>query len=108
MTETSGATRVYGVGSATDSARYRLTLARLLAVPVASVEGRVIGEHGDAAVVCATAPRVNGLPTAVPMQAVHKELTARPRRINARLGRARSGPAGAVLTGPHSPPHSAW
>ncbi|MEW1547328.1 lactate/malate family dehydrogenase [Streptomyces tsukubensis] len=94
---TSGAKRVYGVGSATDSARYRLTLAHLLAVPVESVEGRVVGEHGDAAVVCAAATRIAGLPAAIPLQAVHEELAARPRRINQGLGRARSGPAGAVL-----------
>ncbi|MFE7133290.1 lactate dehydrogenase [Streptomyces sp. NPDC057638] len=93
----SGAGRVYGVGSATDSARYRLALARLLEVPVESVEGRVVGEHGDAAVVCTTATRVGGLPAAIPLRAVHKELTARPRRINQGMGRARSGPAGAVL-----------
>ncbi|MQS34747.1 lactate dehydrogenase [Streptomyces katsurahamanus] len=97
FTEASGSARVYGVGSATDGARYRLTLARLLAVPVASVEGRVIGEHGDHAVVCAAATRVGGLPAAIPLRNVHEELTARPRRINAGLGRARSGPAGAVL-----------
>ncbi|MEU9606356.1 lactate dehydrogenase [Streptomyces sp. NPDC048057] len=93
----SGAGRVYGVGSATDSARYRLTLARLLTVPVESVEGRVVGEHGDAAVVCAAATRVGGLPAAIPLRTVHEELAARPRRINQGLGRARSGPAGGVL-----------
>ncbi|MFI1829089.1 2-dehydropantoate 2-reductase N-terminal domain-containing protein [Streptomyces sp. NPDC020412] len=97
FTTASGVGRVYGIGSATDSARYRLTLARLLAVPVESVEGRVVGEHGDAAVVCAAATRVGGLPAAIPLRDVHDELGARPRRINAGLGRARSGPAGAVL-----------
>jgi malate/lactate dehydrogenase len=95
--EASKASRVFGVGSNTDSARYRLTLARLLAVPVESVTGHVIGEHGDDAVVCASDTRVGGLPVAVPLRAVHAELTARPRRINNGLGRARSGPAGAVL-----------
>ncbi|MEU2950915.1 NAD(P)-binding domain-containing protein [Streptomyces xanthochromogenes] len=97
FTEASGAARVYGVGSATDTARYRLALARLLAVPVDSVTGQVIGEHGDAAVVCASTTRVGGLPAAVPLQAVHDDLTDRPRRINQGIGRARSGPAGAVL-----------
>ncbi|MFF3699188.1 hypothetical protein [Streptomyces sp. NPDC002221] len=66
-------------------------------MPVDSVEGRVVGEHGDAAVVCASATRVGGLPAAVPLRAVHDELTDRPRRINHGIGRARSGPAGAVL-----------
>ncbi|MGX2997394.1 lactate/malate family dehydrogenase [Streptomyces sp. JNUCC 64] len=98
FTRASDAVRVYGVGSATDSARYRLALAGLLAVPVASVEGRVVGEHGDHPVVCAAATRVGGLPAAIPLRDVHAELAARPRRINAGLGRARSGPAGAVLT----------
>lgn len=97
FTDASGAARVYGVGSATDTARYRLALARLLAVPVDSVQGQVIGEHGDAAVVCASATRVGGLRAAVPLRAVHDELMDRPRRINQSLGRARSGPAGAVL-----------
>lgn len=95
--ETSGAARVYGVGSATDTARYRLALARLLTVPVDSAEGRVIGEQGDAAVVCASSTLVGGFPVAVPLRAVHDDLTDRPRRINAGFGRARSGPAGAVL-----------
>ncbi|MFI0980429.1 lactate dehydrogenase [Streptomyces sp. NPDC021093] len=95
--EASQAGRVFGVGSNTDTARYRLTLARLLCVPVEAVEGHVIGEHGDAAVVCASATRVGGLPVAVPLRAVHDELSARPRRINTGLGRARSGPAGAVM-----------
>ncbi|PCG85438.1 lactate dehydrogenase [Streptomyces sp. WZ.A104] len=97
FTETSRVRRVYGVGSATDSARYRLTLARLLAVPVERVAGRVVGEHGDAAVVCASTTRVASRPTTVPLAAVHEELSARPRRINAGLGRTRCGPAGAVL-----------
>ncbi|MFI5803717.1 NAD(P)-binding domain-containing protein [Streptomyces sp. NPDC051561] len=95
--EASGTGRVFGVGSNTDTARYRLTLARLLAVPVEAVHGHVIGEHGDDAVVCAADTRVGGLPVAVPLRAVHDELTERPRRINLGLGRARSGPAGAVM-----------
>ncbi|MFC0843930.1 hypothetical protein ACFH04_09415 [Streptomyces noboritoensis] len=96
FTAASGAPRVFGVGSATDTARYRLTLAHLLEVPVDSVQGQVVGEHGDAAVVCASATRIGGLPAAVPLRAVHDELADRPRRINAGLGRARSGPAGAL------------
>ncbi|WP_328967522.1 lactate/malate family dehydrogenase [Streptomyces sp. NBC_00239] len=93
----SGAARVYGVGSATDTARYRLALAAELAVPVGSVSGHVIGEHGDAAVLCTSTTRVDGHHVRVPVRAVRAELGARPRRINAGIGRGRCGPAGAVL-----------
>ncbi|MFC4518262.1 hypothetical protein [Streptomyces ehimensis] len=95
--EVSGCPRVYGVGSNTDTARYRLTLAHLLDVPVEGVEGHVIGEHGDQAVVCASATRVNGHPVEVPVGRVRRELADRPARINAGLGRTRCGPAGAVI-----------
>ncbi|MDV5143997.1 hypothetical protein R1T08_06895 [Streptomyces sp. SBC-4] len=73
-------------------------LLRLLAVPVTAVRGHVIGEHGDAAVICASTTTVHGQPTAVPVQRVRDELAARPRRISDGIGRTRSGPAGAVLT----------
>ncbi|MEV4873785.1 hypothetical protein [Streptomyces syringium] len=33
------------------------------------MDGHVIGEHGDQAVVCASATRVGGLPVAVPVVA---------------------------------------
>ncbi|MFE5302150.1 lactate dehydrogenase [Streptomyces sp. NPDC056632] len=96
--ERSGCARVVGVGSATDTARYRLTLARLLAVPVGAVRGHVIGEHGDAAVICASTTTVHGEPVKVPVQRVRDELVARPRRITSGIGRTRMGAAGAVLT----------
>ncbi|MFH8628005.1 NAD(P)-binding domain-containing protein [Streptomyces vietnamensis] len=95
--ETSGCARVFGVGSNTDSARYRLTLARLLDVPVEAVLGHVIGEHGEDAVICASSTTVRGLPATVPLREVRDELVHRPRRINAGMGRTRCGPAGAVL-----------
>ncbi|WP_073950361.1 lactate/malate family dehydrogenase [Streptomyces kebangsaanensis] len=95
--EASGCPRVFGIGSSLDTARYRLTLARLLAVPVRAVHGHVIGEHGDAAVVCASSTTVNGLPVPVPLQQVRDELAARPGRINAGIARTRYGPAGAVM-----------
>ncbi|SEB57140.1 hypothetical protein [Streptomyces sp. TLI_105] len=85
------------VGATTDTARYRLTLARLLRVPTAAVRGHVIGEHGDAAVIC-TSTTVHGRPAPVPVQRIRAELTARPRRISAGIGRTRSSPAGVVLT----------
>ncbi|WP_338058272.1 lactate/malate family dehydrogenase [Streptomyces roseifaciens] len=95
--EVSGCPHVYGVGSNTDTARYRLALARLLDVPPQAVVGHVIGEHGDQAVVCASATRVGDLPVPVPLRHVRDELSDRPRRINAELGRTRCGPAGAVI-----------
>ncbi|GGW24353.1 lactate/malate family dehydrogenase [Streptomyces alanosinicus] len=96
--ETSGCPRVYGIGSNLDSARYRLTLARLLGVPAAAVDGHVIGEHGEAAVVCASTTTVNGRPVSVPLAEVRAELRTRPGRISHGVGRTRSGPAGAVLS----------
>ncbi|MBL1101538.1 lactate/malate family dehydrogenase [Streptomyces coffeae] len=96
--EASGCPRVYGIGSNLDSARYRLTLARLLDVPVDAVHGHVIGEHGDHAVVCASTTTVNGQPASVPLAEVRSELRTRPGRINKGVGRTRSGPAGAVLS----------
>jgi L-lactate dehydrogenase len=89
---------VYGIGSNLDSARYRLTLARLLGVPPVAVRGHVIGEHGDAAVVCASSTTVNGERVRVPLDQVHAELRTRPGRISAGIGRTRYGPAGAVLS----------
>ncbi|UFQ99813.1 lactate dehydrogenase [Streptomyces sp. Go40/10] len=96
--ETSGCPRVYGIGSNLDSARYRLTLARLLGVPSAAVHGHVIGEHGEAAVVCASSTTVNGRPASIPLAEVRAELRTRPGRISHGAGRTRSGPAGAVLS----------
>lgn len=96
--EASGCTRVFGIGSSLDTARYRLTLARLLDVPLRAVRGHVIGEHGDAAVVCASSTTVNGHPVPVPLQEVRDELTARPGRISGGIGRTKHGPAGAVLS----------
>lgn len=96
--EFSGCPRVYGIGSNLDTARYRLTLSRLLDVPLTAVRGHVIGEHGDAAVVCASATTVSGRPLPVPVEEVRRELAARPGRINAGIGRTRSGPAGAVVS----------
>lgn len=95
--ETSGSQRVFGIGSSLDTARYRLTLARELGVPVNAVSGHVIGEHGDAAVVCASSTTVYGDPAPVPLQRIRSELAARPGRINAGIGRTRCGPAGAVM-----------
>ncbi|MEU1375964.1 NAD(P)-binding domain-containing protein [Streptomyces triculaminicus] len=97
LATTSGCQRVYGVGSNTDTARYRLLLADHLHVPVDYVQGHVIGEHGDAAVICASSTQVADLPATVPVPHIRAALTARPRRINVGTGRARSGPAGAVL-----------
>ncbi len=96
--EVSGCRRVFGIGSGLDSARYRLALARLLDVPVGTVAGHVIGEHGEARVVCASSTTVNGLPVSVPLLRVREELRARPGRINSGIGRTRCGPAGAVMS----------
>ncbi|MGP2436998.1 lactate/malate family dehydrogenase [Streptomyces sp. JW3] len=96
--EESGCTRVFGIGSSLDTARYRSTLARLLGVPLHAVRGHVIGEHGDAAVVCASSTTVNGHPVPVPLQEVRDELVVRPGRISSGIGRTKHGPAGAVAS----------
>lgn len=96
--EESRCPRVFGIGSSLDTARYRLALARLLDVPVGEVCGHVIGEHGETAVICASSTRVNGQPVPIPLQQVRDELTQRPGRINAGIGRTRYGPAAAVVT----------
>lgn len=97
VAEASGSGQVFGLGSSLDTTRYRLTLARLLDVPVDAVRGHVIGEHGDGAVVCASSTTVNGATVAVPLEQVRAELAGRPGRISAGIGRTRYGPAGALL-----------
>jgi L-lactate dehydrogenase len=88
----------FGIGSATDTARYRAALAAHHRVPVEAVDGYVIGEHGDGAVICASTTTINGRPCTVPLDHIRAELTARPRRINTGIGRTRHGPAAAVLS----------
>ncbi|MEU1091442.1 lactate dehydrogenase [Streptomyces sp. NPDC005576] len=95
--DVSGCERVYGVGSNTDTARYRIVLARHLAVPVEAVAGHVIGEHGDHAVICASSTTVHDRPAEFPLQEIREDLAARPRRINGGIGRTRCGPAGATI-----------
>lgn len=58
----------------------------------------MIGEHGDAAVICASTTTVNGKPVTVPLQQVRAQLRTRPTRISEQVGRTRCGPAGAVLS----------
>lgn len=98
LADTSGCTRVYGIGSNLDSARYRSTVARHLAVDPAAVHGHVIGEHGDGAVICASTTTVHGHPANLPLDLARAELTGRSGRISSGIGRTRCGPAGAVLT----------
>ncbi|WOI62177.1 lactate/malate family dehydrogenase [Streptomyces fradiae] len=100
--EESGCARVLGVGSNTDTARYRAILARRLRVPPAAVHGHVIGEHGDHAVICASTTTVHGrplpAPVPVPVTEIREELAARPGRIADGIGRTRCGPAAATVT----------
>lgn len=96
--EASGCTRVFGIGSNLDSARYRILLARYAQVPPDAVHGHVIGEHGDRAVVCASTTTVASRPVDVPVRTVVEELQRRPALIRTGIGRTRCGPAGAVLS----------
>ncbi|MEU3601371.1 lactate dehydrogenase [Streptomyces sp. NPDC006798] len=95
--EASGCARVYGVGAETDTARYRITLARAHGVPVEAVTGgQVIGEHGEAAV--ARWAAVGGRVLAHDPDLVRAALADRPRVIARGLGRVRCGPAAAVVS----------
>ncbi|MBO3682724.1 NAD(P)-binding domain-containing protein [Streptomyces sp. NEAU-YJ-81] len=99
--DASGCRRVYGIGSALDTARYRTMLAAHVGAPLAAVSGQVIGEHGDHLVVCASSTTVNDEPADVPVRVIFNELCSRPGRISAGIGRTRYGPAGAVLEALH-------
>ncbi|HEY9332002.1 MAG TPA: saccharopine dehydrogenase NADP-binding domain-containing protein [Streptomyces sp.] len=72
--------RVHGIGSSTDSARYRIALATHHRVPPGAVRGWVIGEHGDNAVICASTTTVNGQPAEVPLEYVRAQMSAGPAR----------------------------
>ncbi|WP_405898114.1 NAD(P)-binding domain-containing protein [Streptomyces sp. NBC_00727] len=96
--EVSGCSRVFGIGSNLDSARYRLTLAQIAMVPPSLVSGHVVGEHGDSAVVCASTTTIADQPITVPLRTVTEALQERPALIRGGIGRTRSGPAGAVLS----------
>ncbi|MCX4550631.1 MULTISPECIES: lactate/malate family dehydrogenase [unclassified Streptomyces] len=96
--EVSGCTRVFGIGSNLDSARYRLLLARYAQVSPDLVRGHVIGEHGDRAVVCVSTTTVDSRPVTVPVHVVVEDLQRRPALIRTGIGRTRCGPAGAVLS----------
>ncbi|MFD7163582.1 lactate/malate family dehydrogenase [Streptomyces violascens] len=93
--EVAGTTRVFGIGSHTDTVRYRIALAHRLRVPLAAVGAHVVGEHGDSAVPCATTLNGHALDL-IPDGAV-ADARSRPALINAGIGRTRCGPAGAVL-----------
>ncbi|WNI20305.1 lactate/malate family dehydrogenase [Actinacidiphila sp. ITFR-21] len=96
--EESGCTRVFGIGSNLDSVRYRLLLAQYAQVPPEAVDGHVIGEHGDRAVICVSTTTVDSRPVAVPVRSVVEDLQRRPALIRDGIGRTRNGPAGAVVS----------
>lgn len=96
--DVSGTPLVVGIGSNLDSVRYRLILSHLFGVPPCAVRGSVIGEHGDALVVCASSTTVNGETVRVPVEQVRVALLDRSRQISSGTGRTRGGPAGAVLS----------
>lgn len=54
-------TRVFGTGTLLDSARLRQALATSLNVAAASIDGFVLGEHGDSEVAACSTVRVGGL-----------------------------------------------
>ncbi|PZU01452.1 MAG: L-lactate dehydrogenase [Brevundimonas sp.] len=54
--------RVIGTGTLLDTSRLKQTLSQALAVAPASIEGLVLGEHGDSEVVCFSTVRIGGQP----------------------------------------------
>ncbi|HZD59201.1 MAG TPA: malate dehydrogenase, partial [Anaerolineae bacterium] len=54
--------RVFGMSGVLDSARYRYFIAQVLGVPMSSVDGMVIGAHGDTMLPVVSQTRVNGQP----------------------------------------------
>ncbi|MFD7550683.1 hypothetical protein ACFV0R_32080 [Streptomyces sp. NPDC059578] len=96
--DVSGCSRVFGIGSNLDSARYRLLLARYAQVSPEQVRGHVIGEHGDRAVVCASTTTVDSRPITIPVRTIMEALQQRPALIRNSSGRTRCGPSGAVLS----------
>jgi malate dehydrogenase len=54
--------RVFGMGGALDTARYRYFVAQELDVPMSSVDGIVIGAHGDTMIPVISQTKVNGWP----------------------------------------------
>lgn len=95
------AAAVYGVGPNLDSARYRTLVAEHLDVPVAAVDGSVLGEHGEDAIICAHATRVHHRPVRLPLPRLRAQLQHRSPCIAAGLDRTQHGPAGAVLATVH-------
>lgn len=54
--------RVFGMGGMLDSSRYRNLLAKTLGVSYSSVNGMVIGEHGESMTPLASRTSINGIP----------------------------------------------
>ncbi len=54
--------RVFGMSGTLDSARYKYFISQALNVPMSSIEGMVIGAHGDSMMPVVSLTRVNGKP----------------------------------------------
>lgn len=69
--------RVFGTGTLLDSARLRQSLAMSLNVSANSIEGLVLGEHGDSEVAALSSVRIGGVPLAdFDRHAVHLDFDA--------------------------------
>lgn len=91
-------TTVLGIGSNLDSARYRTIVANHLAVSLTAVSGSVLGEHGETAVICEHATRVDHQAVYLPLDLIRQQLRERSPRITAGMDRTQHGPAGAALS----------
>ncbi len=99
-----GAEFVISTGTHLDTLRFRAELAKVLQVPVSSVEAYVAGEHGPNAVFLWSLVRVDGVPfdefveergASVSKEQVEKSVKEIARRIIAVLGGTCYGPAAA-------------
>ncbi|MGH3718954.1 MAG: hypothetical protein ACRDRI_08970 [Pseudonocardiaceae bacterium] len=91
-------TTVLGIGSNLDSARYRTLVAQHLAVSLTAVSGSALGEHGETAVICEHATRVDRQSVYLPLGLIRQQLRERSPRITAGMDRTQHGPASAVLS----------
>lgn len=68
--------QVFGTGTSLDSARMKRVVGTLLDVDPASIEGYVMGEHGESQFVAWSSVRVGGLPLTQWPQAAHADYDA--------------------------------
>ncbi|HLC64847.1 MAG TPA: NAD(P)-binding domain-containing protein [Candidatus Nanoarchaeia archaeon] len=89
--------KIYGNGSNLDTARYKAILSEIYCVPVESIFGQVIGEHGDSRVVLYSSTTVNGENKKLDKEEIEKNLNERSPIIGRSLGRMRHGAVASII-----------